>query len=484
VRVRLALPVVTAALVLSFVPAAAADFGFITQWGTFGTGDGQFNGSTSGIEVDPSGDVLVADSGNQRVERFTNNGVYLRQWQTTTSAGLGIAPDGHVYVANLFSTPEVDIYGTVGESLGLFKTFPENLYSVTVDNSGNVIVFTGSGVPGQIIKKFDSAGNLLTQWGTYGNADGQLSSAGAYDVAADSAGNLYVSDPGNVRISKFDVNGTFITKWGSSGPGDGQFGVIGPRGLTVDRNDNVWVSDPSNGRVQLFNPSGQLVQQFGTLGNGPGQFDRPTDVATDSAGNVFVMDGSNFRVVKLGERPEPVLGKAMGAEPVSGTVLVRLPRTNTFVPLTAGLALPVGTIVDARKGRVRITATSGGKTFSADFFQGQFQLAQRLKNGATADIKLFGGTFKRCPAGLRSPKSLGSKAPKSVRKLWGEGSGPFRTVGRFSAASVRGTTWLTDDQCPGTLTRVTAGSVLVRDFVRRKTVLVNAGRSYLARSRR
>jgi len=71
-----------------------------------------------------------------------------------------------------------------------------------------------------------------------------------------------------------------------------------------------------------------------------------------------------------------------------------------------------------------------------------------------------------------------------VRRLWGSDSGGrFRTHGRHSQATVRGTRWLTVDRCDGTLTRVTRGAVSVRDHVRDRTVLVRAGHSYLARSR-
>jgi hypothetical protein len=70
----------------------------------------------------------------------------------------------------------------------------------------------------------------------------------------------------------------------------------------------------------------------------------------------------------------------------------------------------------------------------------------------------------------------------SVRHLWGAGSGKFRTKGRFASATLRGTTWLTDDRCDGTLVRVTQGAVSVRDIPRRKTVLVRAPAKYLARA--
>ena len=69
---------------------------------------------------------------------------------------------------------------------------------------------------------------------------------------------------------------------------------------------------------------------------------------------------------------------------------------------------------------------------------------------------------------------------RTSRHLWGDGKGRFRTSGRFSSATVRGTRWVVSDRCDGTLTRVVRGSVTVRDGVRNKTVVVRAGGQYLA----
>jgi hypothetical protein len=69
-------------------------------------------------------------------------------------------------------------------------------------------------------------------------------------------------------------------------------------------------------------------------------------------------------------------------------------------------------------------------------------------------------------------------------KLWGNGKGKFRTTGKYSSATVRGTIWLTQDECDGTLTWVQRGIVSVRDFKRKKTVTVKARHSYLARAQR
>jgi hypothetical protein len=70
---------------------------------------------------------------------------------------------------------------------------------------------------------------------------------------------------------------------------------------------------------------------------------------------------------------------------------------------------------------------------------------------------------------------------KTIRQLWGKAKGQFRTGGRFASASIRGTVWLTRDRCDGTLVQVKQGVVKVADFVKRKTVTVRSGKSYLAK---
>jgi ferric-dicitrate binding protein FerR (iron transport regulator) len=80
-------------------------------------------------------------------------------------------------------------------------------------------------------------------------------------------------------------------------------------------------------------------------------------------------------------------------------------------------------------------------------------------------------------------KKASTSAGKKVRRLWGDGKGRFRTRGKHGAATVRGTKWLTEDRCSGTLFRVKRGVVAVKDFRTKKTVLVKKGKSYLARAK-
>ena len=95
-----------------------------------------------------------------------------------------------------------------------------------------------------------------------------------------------------------------------------------------------------------------------------------------------------------------------------------------------------------------------------------------------SDIILTGGSFRGCSAKGASA----SRSRRVVRRVRGSGRGRFRTRGRYSAATVRGTIWETIDRCDGTLTKVTQGSVVVRDLRKRRNITVRAGKSYLARA--
>jgi hypothetical protein len=73
-------------------------------------------------------------------------------------------------------------------------------------------------------------------------------------------------------------------------------------------------------------------------------------------------------------------------------------------------------------------------------------------------------------------------ARKRRRSLFGSGKGRFRTRGRNSSATVRGTTWVQKDTCASTTTSVKAGTVVVRDFAKHRTIVLKKGKHYVARA--
>jgi hypothetical protein len=208
--------------------------------------------------------------------------------------------------------------------------------------------------------------------------------------------------------------------------------------------------------------------------------------------------------------PAPVPGKSVVVQVVSGTVFVKYPPgyvpravipAKGFVPFNGAANVPVGTQFDTKHGRVALTSaadTGGKRTQTSNFYSGIFAVKQALpkKKSSKAvalitDLVLKGQTPRSECAPLKGASAAAvdakkkKKGPKSVLgKLWGNGKGKFRTTGKYSSATVRGTIWLTEDRCDGTLTTVRRGIVRVFDRKRKKTVSVKAPHSYLARAQR
>ncbi len=200
----------------------------------------------------------------------------------------------------------------------------------------------------------------------------------------------------------------------------------------------------------------------------------------DSAGH----SGFSWSSTRLTGPPgaKPVLGRAVNTAPVSGQVLVKLPGEG-FVPLTGGQQIPVGSLLDTSRGTVRLSsaANARGAVQTGDFSAGIFQVAQSRSGGGLTDLNLSGGSFSRCAAGA-GKRAVATRSSRVVRRLRGKARGRFRTRGRYSAATVRGTDWTVADRCDGTLTSVRTGVVVVRDFRKHRNVTVRAGHSYLARA--
>jgi hypothetical protein len=177
----------------------------------------------------------------------------------------------------------------------------------------------------------------------------------------------------------------------------------------------------------------------------------------------------------------PVLGKTVVVAPVAGTVKVKAPGAAGFVVLGAGGTVPSGAVVDTRAGEVALTtALPGGTTQTAQFHGGVFGVRQTATGGGVSDIELRGPALQ-CGSGKGGARAAAVTTKR--RKLWGsDKGGRFRTHGRNSVATVRGTRWVTTDTCAGTRTTVTEGAVSVRDVRRKRTVVVRAGHTYLARA--
>jgi hypothetical protein len=225
-------------------------------------------------------------------------------------------------------------------------------------------------------------------------------------------------------------------------------------------------------------------------------------VGADHTGVAVWESASNPPIINVmsiaGGAGAPVLGRTVNARVVRGRVLVATRATIRggrarasqkglrFVPLTAEREIPVGSFLDTRRGTVELVSATGrgARTQSGQFSAGIFQVLQaraRSAKGLT-ELRLKGGSFKRCSG--RAGRAGASLSRATIRRLRASASGGrYRTRARGSSATVRGTVWTTTDRCDGTLTTVKRGRVVVRDFRRKRNIVVTAGKSYLARVR-
>jgi len=177
------------------------------KWGGWGSANGQVN-LPRGITTDAQGYVYIADTSNNRVQKFDSNGNWI------LSFGIQGSTNGQFYAP-------VD---------------------VAVDSQGNIYV---SDAYNYRIQKLDSNGNFVAKWSTTGVPSG---------VVVDGSGNVFVAEMSNTyRISKFNSNGSLLTSWNNS---SGSGGVLtGPWRVAVDGQGNVYVAEifPSH-RIVKFAP--------------------------------------------------------------------------------------------------------------------------------------------------------------------------------------------------------------------------------------
>jgi hypothetical protein len=180
------------------------------------------------------------------------------------------------------------------------------------------------------------------------------------------------------------------------------------------------------------------------------------------------------------EKPE--YGETVGVTPSDGHVRVLLPDQKTWGTLEPGGTVPNGSVIDARNGAVTLTtAVTQNATQKGTFWGGVFEVRQNRDASGYTDLYLRGENPPACGAMSQRKALARASAKRRKKSLWGRDSrGRFRTHGRNSVATVRGTSWYTEERCGGTHTHVTEGAVIVR-AANGRIVTLTAGKGFLAR---
>lgn len=284
----------------------------------------RFN-TPSGIAIDRAGNIIIADTSNNRIRKLSTDGT-----RVSTIAGNGVAgfKDGR--------TDEAQFDGPIGiavdknGNLFIADTYNDSIRKVTTD--GFVTTIAGTGAPG------------------YGN--GQANSA-MFDtpcgVAVDEDGNVFVADTGNHAIRKITAFGEVTTIAGRSEEGSqiGQAGLNHPVGICLTHDGFLFISDEERGRIIRITPEGESAIYAGSIAgfvNGTGEsarFNGPSSVAVDRQGIVYVADSQNYlirEVVPSLTVPVPKQSTLFIQPPESGTS----PKSEEVIPILNAALLGVG----------------------------------------------------------------------------------------------------------------------------------------------
>jgi len=280
----------------------------------------QFN-SPRDIAAAPDGTFYVADSRNNRILHFDQDGSILHSW------GEFGASD---YAANIIAPS-----GAFNEPWG-----------VAVGPDGSVYV---ADTWNNRIQKFSAEGKFITMWGEFGVAESNTHFWGPRGVAVDDEGHVFVTDTGNKRVVIFDSNGNDLASFGGAGMGIGEFDepvgievddqgrvyiadtwnmriqVMLPEGdsltypthiswdvagwygdsldnkpfLAIDDQYNIYVADPLMGRVLIFDMEGNFLRAFGAYGSGLSEIGIVGGIEVDAQGRVWIADAGNNRLMRF-----------------------------------------------------------------------------------------------------------------------------------------------------------------------------------------
>ena len=402
------------------------------------------------VEPTPDGGFLISDSFNNRIRRVSPAGTI------TTIAGTGSerpSGDGGPAAAASFSAYSVE-------------PTPDGGYFV-VDDLNNQV------------RKVSAAGIITTVAGTgaggFGGDGGPATAAKLFTpsrAVPTPDGGFLIADSFNYRIRKVSTAGTITTV-----AGNGRRGFSGDGGpatraqlyeaesVSVTADGGFLIADRLNHRIRKVSANGTIrtVAGNGVVGSfgdgGPptlASLFGPLWVASTPDGGFLIADTENSRIRKVSPGPDPrplVCGARRGTPRVGRTVVVRRLAGTVFVKrrgrrtqrLSGRTTIPVGSAVDTTRGRVRVTSATcrAGRTQSGIFYGSAFVVRQDRRTAVT-DLVLAGGGVGACRG------QTASIARRRSRRLYGNARGGFRTVGRYSAATVRGTRWLTEDTCQAT----------------------------------
>lgn len=300
---------------LSIVATVIAGSGFVGS--ANGVGTNASFALPTGLTIDASGNIYIADLAAATIRKVTTQGV------VTTLAGKYLVY-GNVdgtgsnalfdYVNDVATDVAGNVYAADFDNSNVRKITPDGVVTTYLTNATGVIQPTGIAVDAQgfiylsspsvvAVRKISPTG-IITELGVAG------SFRDLYDVALDNSGNMYVCDRGTHQISRISPSGTVTLIAGvrnvsgfNNGPGTTAT-FYNPSSIVVDNNGNIYIADVKNNAIRKINAAGIVSTYLANVSSYTvdANFFGPYGVAVDMNGVVFVTNTSENKLLKITEQ--------------------------------------------------------------------------------------------------------------------------------------------------------------------------------------
>ncbi|MBT2557204.1 IPT/TIG domain-containing protein [Hymenobacter sp. ISL-91] len=253
---------------------------------------GSFYGTRTLLACDAAGNLYATDrdhGGNSKLRKYNATGQLLDTWGNLTTLTAGVLDASGYYYCYNPRVGNILRYAPNGELLGPLPNSGAKMPYVevlTIDPLGNLYLFSrGSSSTGVQVQKRDLNGRLLAEFTSLGFELGSDYHRAA--MAADGAGNLYITDYYAGCVRRLGPQGQVLPPIGTWGTGEGQLWL--PQAVALDAQGHVYATDNGGSRVQRFTPDGKLVREFGPR-TSMNQSVSVSDVhmAVDRVGNIYV----------------------------------------------------------------------------------------------------------------------------------------------------------------------------------------------------